>query len=367
MGLFVRTMLAGALSLVVAMVALLGVDWVLSSDEGGALAQSRASSATAGSGLDAPEALSRFDRFIAPDGGENRASAANAACGFANSLIPGGTLIRIAGSPEASVGVYRADQGDSGALRSFTASATAVHAFADLGSLHIQAGHTDRDGFNSRVFVLDEEGFPTFSDPLLARGSIALECENAQAAADILNAEFVRSGGDADPVRAGVRAFEIGDGVPAWEYPRVDAFVSACTPEQTLAELPAAEPFVLNAEYDASARYGEYIMHDMSGESLAGTLEPMVYVTIAEIDEGAGFATLNDYRIPLNWSFLPVDEESVSPVFRFSAIEVTSFSIGPNGARGHSEGGDGVESVRIPCTDPAAGAAALEALSQAQN
>ena len=367
MGLFVRTMLAGALSLAVAIGALLGADFVLASDEGGALAQSRAPSATAGSGLDAPEELSRFDRFIAPDGGENRASAANAACGFSNSLNPGGTLLRIAGSPEASVGVYQADAGDSGALRSFTASIAAVHAFADMGSLYIQAGHEDRDGLNSRVFVLDEDGFPTFSDPLLVRGGIAVGCDNAQAAADILNAEFARSGSDADPMRAGVRAFEIGDGVPAWNYPRVDAFVSACTPEQTLAELPAGEPFVLNAEFDASARYGEYIVHDMSGESLAGTLEPMVYVTIADIDEETGFAALNEYRIPLNWSFLPVDEESVSPIFRFSAIEVTSFSIGPNGARSHSEGGDGIESVRIPCTNPEAGAAALEALSQTQN
>ena len=195
----------------------------------------------------------------------------------------------------------------------------------------------------------------------LERGRVALACEDAQAAVDLINGELARPGHTADPVRAGVRAFEIGDGVEDWVYPRVDAFVDACTPEAVLAGLPAGASFVLTAEHDAQARFGESIVHAMSGESLAGSAEPMIYVVLAEIDEATGFAGIRKLHIPLSWSDLPHGEGAVSPVFRYEAIEVRGWTIEPDGARGHGESAGGVESVSIPCADPQAGAEALEA------
>ena len=312
-----------------------------------------------------PAEPTRFDRFINPEGAPNRAAQANAVCGYSRSLSPGGTVIRIIGTPAVNLTLNRADAGDGEVLRTFSASADAVHAFATSdGSLIIQAGHSDRDGLNGRVFVLDEDGFPTFSEPLLQRGRIALACDDAAAAAEILNTVFAELGEPVDPVRAGVRTMQVGDGVDSWEYPVAEGVVEACTSEQTLAELPAGALFLLTAEFDVNARYGELMEHDMSGESLAGVEEPMVYVTLASIDEESGFGNLTRYRVPVSWSFLPVGEDAVSPVFRFSAIEVRSWTISPDGWRSHSIEGDPVESVSIPCDDPDAGAAALEAVRE---
>lgn len=312
-----------------------------------------------------PAEPTRFDRFIDPEGEANRAAAANAVCGYSESLSPGGALIRIVGTPPANLLVHQADGGDGGVLRTFSTAAGGAHAFSSGGSLIIQAGHTDRDGLNGRVFVLEEDGFPSFSEPLLERGGLALGCDEAAAAAEILNAVLAEAGETVDPVRAGVRAMEVGDGVESWEYPAAEGAVEACTSDQTLAELPAGEPFLLTAEFDLNARYGELMEHDMSGESLAGVEEPMVYITLASIDQDSGFGALNRYQVPVSWSFLPTGENDVSPVFRFRAIEVRSWTIAPDGSRSHGLEGDPVESVSIPCENPAAGAAALEAVRQA--
>lgn len=355
----VRAVLGAGLACAAALGALIGWDQVSSPSEPGQVAQAAVNSPAPDPA--APPPATRFDRFIAPDGGENLASAANAACGYSQSLSAGGTLLRVAGEPERGLGVYQADAGDGGALRSFTAPAGAAQAFVDDGgSLYIQTGAEARNGFNSRVFVLDEEGFPTFSEPMQARSRIALECADPQGAADQLNSLFAESGGGVDRVRAGVRAFEVGRA--PWIYPRVEAFTAACTSDQTLADLPADALFVLKTEFHADAVYGDSIENHISGEYLGGTPEPMIYVTLASINDERELADIHQYSIPLFWSFLPLDETTVSPVFRFDAIEARGWVIGPDGERGHSLGGSGVESVRIPCRDPAAGAAALEAV-----
>ena len=369
MSVFVRVAVAAVLAPAAAVAALLGADLLPG-------AGADAAGAGTGAGLAAQDedvaedrqqaaavGPSRYDRFSPPPA-DNLAAAANAACGFAPSLSAGGTRIEIAGTPSHSLSILRAEDGEDGAdgvFRSFTARTDAVHAFARFGELYLQTGHTDRDGFAGRVWTLDEAGEPTFSGPLLERGRVALACEDAQAAVDLINGELARPGHTADPVRAGVRAFEIGDGVEDWVYPRVDAFVDACTPEAVLAGLPAGASFVLTAEHDAQARFGESIVHAMSGESLAGSAEPMIYVVLAEIDEATGFAGIRKLHIPLSWSDLPHGEGAVSPVFRYEAIEVRGWTIEPDGARGHGESAGGVESVSIPCADPQAGAEALEA------
>lgn len=361
MSVFVRAAVAAVLAPAAAVAALLGAGLLPGADAAGLAARD---GDVAGDGEQAAAAEpSRYDRF-SPPAADNLADAANAACGFAPSLSSGGTRIEIAGAPSHSLSILLAQdagQGADGVLRSFTARADAVHAFARSGELFVQTGHTDRDGFTGRVWTLNEAGEPAYSGPLLERGRVVLACEDPQAAADLINGELARSGHVADPVRAGVRAFEIGDGVEDWVYPRVDAFVDACTAGATLAGLPAGAPFVLTAQYDAQARFGESIEHAMSGESLAGSAEPMIYVVLAEIDDATGFAEIRKLHIPLSWSDLVYGEGAVSPVFRFAAIEVRGWTIEPDGARGHGQSAGGVESVAVPCADPQAGAEALEA------
>ncbi|MCR9129620.1 MAG: hypothetical protein NXI12_08870 [Alphaproteobacteria bacterium] len=309
---------------------------------------------------------SRYDLFSPPSPDE--AAAVNAACGFSRSLTGGGHLVRLNGDPVDTVLIDAADDGgagEDGTLRRFYARADAVHAFAYEGELYIQAGHTDRDGFDGRVWLLNDNGEASFSGPLLSRGRIALPCDDAYSAAELFN-DVIASGDDlvADPIRAAVRAFEIGDGVPEWELPRVDALVSACTPDAALADLPSDAPFVLTAEYDADARLGEEIVHDMSGESLAGVAEPMVQVVIADLTDTPDYGYIRNLSIPLSWSFLPQGDGAVSPVFRFEAIETREWLIEANGARLHGMGTGAVSDASIPCADPEAGAAALQALRE---
>ena len=364
MSFVMRTALAAVLAAAAALGALWGAGFVLSGEAVTETAAAQASEAAPGPA--SPAGLSRYDRFSAP-AGDDRAAAVNAACGFSPSLTGGGTRIVMAGDPLDQVLIERAEdagEGEDGAFTRFTARADAVHGFARDGELYIQAGHDDRDGLQGRVWLLDASGEPTFSGPILARGRMALGCDDASTAAAAFNAALAPAGGPAEPVRAGVRAFQIGDGVAEWDYPSVDGFVAACTPDAALADLPAGAPFVLRAEYDAEARYGEAIVHDMSDESLAGSPEPMAYVTIADLTGAPDTADLRKLSVPLSWSDLVASDGAVGLVYRFSAVEARQWMIEANGARTHSMGAGAFGDIRLPCADPQAGAAALRALRE---
>jgi len=360
MSIYVRTALAAVLAPAAALGALWGADQAGFAGGGGAITAAPAQAV-------APEAQlqpSRYDLF-SPPAADNAAAAVNSACGFAPSLTGGGSRIWFAGDPAEGVMIDSARdgaEGEDGALTRYTARADAVHAFAQDGELFVQAGHADRDGLEGRVWLLDAGGEPTFSGPVMARGRVALACQDAQGAANLLNAALASAGGPADPVRAAVRAFEIGDGVPEWDHPRVDAFVSACTPDAALADMPAAAPFVLMAQYDADARFGDSIVHEMSGESLGGSPEPMVYVTLANLTNAPNYGYVRTMRIPISWSDLVRGDDAVTLIFRFEAIESRQWLIESNGARAHGMGADALSSVRLACADPEAGAAALEAV-----
>ncbi|MEQ8434133.1 MAG: hypothetical protein RIA71_07815 [Oceanicaulis sp.] len=352
MSLFVRTAVAVVLAPAAAVGALWGADLLLGGEG-------------AGEAAPAPEVQpSRYDLF-SPRPGDDRAAAVNAACGFAPSLTGGGTRIVMWGDPLDQIHIDRARDGAEGADGTFTrfaADPRAVHAFARNGELYVQAGHEDRDGLEGRVWMLDASGEPTFSGPQMPRGRMALTCDDAQGAAEAFNAALAPVGGPAEPVRAGVRAFQVGGGYDEPPLVSGDAFVSACTPEAVLADLTADAPFVLTADYDAEARYGDGIINDMSGESLEGVAEPMVHVTIADLTAAPDYADLLSYSLPLSWSDLAPGEGAVAVIYRFEAVGAHQFMIAPNGARPHSMGAGVYADVSLPCADPQAGIAALRDL-----
>lgn len=358
MSILIRAALAAGVSTVAATAAVLGADWAIG--EGSGTAHGPAPSEAEMQPAAEPTV---FDRFIGSDGTLNRAAAANRACGFSESLGAGGTQFQLGGGEPGSFLLYTADHGEQPALRSYSAQADSVHAAASLeDGLMVQTAHTDLDGFNSRVFVLDETGFPTFSEPLLERARMYVSCDDPQAAASLLNAEFARSGAQVDPVRSGVRAFKVGDGVVSWYNPKLEDVVAACTPQAMLADMAPNQRFLLDVAYDEDARFGEEMVHEMSGESRAGASEPMVYLTTATLNDESRAAQIELLRVPLSWHGLVADGDRLSVVFRWEAIERVYFSVWDDGSRSHSESAGGVRSVDVPCADVETAVSLLEAL-----
>ena len=293
-----------------------------------------------------------FQVFMGPATGDTGVEDLNGLCGFDENLTSGGVLFRPS-SREGSLAIYQAEAGESLVLKRFEPETGPVLAFETFGELTLQTAHQDRAGFYGRVWTLDEAGEPTFSNPLLERARIPLECDDAAAAARWINENALKADVALDPVRSGVRAFEIGDGYVSWFNPAIEGVVEACTPADWIETLPSGERFLLKAEFDDDATFGDDIYHEMSGESLSGTEEPMALLTIAEIDEQAEMASLQSVRVPLSWHAILEDENGFAPVFRFDAIQPIYFVINPDGSRSHSMTDGGVESVSIPCRDPA--------------
>ncbi|WP_421861288.1 hypothetical protein [Oceanicaulis sp.] len=303
----------------------------------------------------------RFDRFIQSPDLQNRAAAANAACGFGESLSAGETGFWYVGDAPGNLGLYRAESGEGGVLRSFTASGDNLLAYSDqYGELFVQTGE---GAFNSRTFVLDEAGEVTFTEPLLERARIALTCDDAFAAADALNAEFAASGARVNPIRSGLNAFVVGDGYGYWDYPRVDGLVETCAPAGGVAALEEGQLTLISAEFDAEAQFSDMIYHEMSGESLSGVAEPMVYLTLARVDSASGYGDIQVYSAPLSWRALLADEDAFSLVYHFEAMELVGFTISGDGSRSHSEAVGGVLDARFPCADPERAVAILEQLA----
>lgn len=366
MSILIRAALAAGVSTVAATAVVLGADWAIGEASGMApdpAPNEAAMQPPADPPAERPADPTVFDRFIGSEGTVNRAADANRACGFSESLAVGGTQFRLGDGEPGSFLLYTADPGGMSALRSYSAQADAVHAAASLeDGLMLQTAHTDLDGFNSRVFVLDETGFPTFSEPLLERARMYVSCDDPQAAATLLNAEFARSGAQVDPVRSGVRAFKIGDGVESWDNPKLDDVVAACTPQAMLADMAPDQRFLLDVEYDEDARFGDEMVHEMSGESRAGSSEPMVYLTTATVNGANNSAQIERLRVPLSWHGLLADGDRLSVVFRWEAIERVYYSVWEDGSRSHSESAGGVRSVDVPCADAETAVSLLEAL-----
>ena len=305
-------------------------------------------------------AATPFDRFIQASGLQNQATAANAACGFGESLSAGESGFWLVGDAPGVLGVYRAEAGEAHVLRSFTASADNLVAYSEYGELFVQTG----DGaFNSRTFVLDEAGEVIFTEPLLERARIALTCEDAQAAATELNTLFRASGPAVDPIRSGLNAFVVGDGYEDWVYPRVDGLVEACAPAGGAVPLEDDRTTLIAAEFDMDARFGEAIYHDMSGESLAGSSEPMLYLTLATVHSATEHGEITYYRAPLSWTDILAGDDVVSLIYRYEAMEQIGFAVFADGARSHSESAGGVMDASFPCADPQQAVEILRAVS----
>lgn len=312
-------------------------------------------------GAPAPSTPTPFDQFVGVSDLTDAGGPATRACGFSGSLRPGGAVFWFS-EPLDTFSITLASPGESPTVFRFSAGADAVHAFSDSGVLYLQTGHRNHLGFNGRVFALNEAGEPTFSGPVLQRARIAVACDDAEQAAMLLNGVFARSGVQVEPVRAGVRAFTIGDGDMDTWLPRLDDFVQACTPPSVLEDLPAGRPFVLNAEYDEEARFGAGMGHHMSGELRAGSIEPMVYVTLATLHDGDGYARLETLRIPFSWHDLVHDAGRLSVVYRPDNLEIISRIIDADGSRGDGVSSGPMRSASAPCADPQAAAAVLSRL-----
>jgi len=296
-------------------------------------------------------ATTPYDRFIQASGLQNRAAAANAACGFGDSLSAGDSGFWFVGDGPGTLGIYRTEPDEARVLRSFTASGDNLLAYSnEYGELFIQTG----DGsFNSRTFVLDESGEVTFTEPLLERARIALTCDDASAAANALNAEFAASGAAVDPIRSGLNAFVVGDGYEDWLYPRVEGLVEACAPAGGVLALEDGRTTLIAAEFDMDARFGEAIYHDMSGESLAGSSEPMLYLTLATVHSDTEHGEITYYRAPLSWRDLLAEDGAFALIYRYEAMEQIGFTVNADGARSHSDSVGGVSDASFACADSA--------------
>lgn len=355
MNIVVRATIAASVSIVAATWAMLGVEWVMPT------AMQAHGAPQPGARAPALSTPTPFDRFVGVSDLTDAAGPASRACGFSGSLQRGGTVFWLREPPE-TFSINLASPSDSPTVFRFSASADAVHAFADSGVLYLQTGHRNRLGFDGRVFVLNEAGEPVFSGPLLQRGRIAVGCDDAEQAASLLNAAFTRSGAQTDPVRAGVRAFTIADGdVETW-LPRLDAFIQACTPPSVIEHLPADQRFVLDAEYDEGARFGAGMGHHMSGELRAGSIEPMVYITLTTLDAGGGYARLETLRIPFSWHDVLHDGERLSVVYRSDDLEVINHIIEADGSRSDGVSSGPIRSASMPCADPETAATILSQL-----
>lgn len=302
-----------------------------------------------------------FDRFIQSADLQNRAAAANAACGYGESVSAGETGFWYVGDAPGNLGIYRAEAGEGGVLRSFTASGDNLLAFSSqYGELFVQTGE---GAFSSRTFVLDDAGEVVFTEPLLERARIAMTCDDAWAAADALNAEFAASGAQMDPIRSGLNAFVVGDGYEDWDYPRVDGLVEACAPAGGIEALEEGQLTLINAEFDVDAQFSDMIYHEMSGESLSGASEPMVYLTLGRVNSASGYGDVEVYSAPLSWRALLADEDAFTLVYHFAAMELVGFAISGDGSRSHSEGLGGVTNASFPCADPNRAVEILEDLA----
>lgn len=301
-----------------------------------------------------PDPASVFDQFDGRPGADNLASDVNAACGFPASLQPGGTRLFLDETSESLV-ISTADTGDNTVLRRFSAAADTLIAYSVYGSdeLFIQTGAEGAASLGGRTYMLDDAGEVTFAEPLLERTTLALSCADAPLAAERLNAHFQAFGPAVDPIRSGLHAFVYGRGDPL-------GLVQACTPDRNVADLASGEPALIAADFDPNARYGPDISHDMSGESLEGTVEPMVLLTVATADDASG--DIKVYRAPLVWRDALAGEDSFALIYPFNAAEVVGSMVEGDGSRTHSMSAGGLLDFAIPCADPGTAVALLRDL-----
>ncbi len=299
-----------------------------------------------------------FDIYMEGTAGlENAAVPINEICGFGDRLVPGGVQFQLIGDQPGQFSILRAREGELAVVERFTAPADQLHAFSEFTDLHVQ----NIGRFNARNFVLSESGDVTNSFAMFNAVREVVTCENAQAATIALNTLFQTRGSDVDKVRAGIRDFIVGGAWDARE--RRDDLVAACTSQQDLAELPEGRRILVGARLNRQGAYGEDVVHDMSGESLAGAPTPILNIQIAQVDSGGMSATLESYSVPAaDWSFLPETSNGFGPFFRFNAVEAYSFSVEPDGSRSHSVFGGTSDGVDIPCADVEAGRVRIEAL-----
>ena len=359
MGSFTRAALVLGVTLAGSVAAVFGADAL----RGAGYLPEPDATASAGAEAEAETAMlsaTPYDRFIQASDLENRAAAANAACGFGESLAAGGSQFQLVGDAPGVLGLYQAQPGEGQVLRSFTAPADMLVAYSEYGELYVQTG----DGaFNSRTFVLDDTGEVIFTEPLLERARIVLTCEDAPAAATQLNTLFRASGPAMDPIRSGLNAFVVGDGYEDWQTPPVEGLVEACTPEGGAAALEDGQTTLLAAEFDAEARFGEAIFHEMSGGSLEGSSEPMLYLTLGTVHRATEHGEITYYRAPLSWRDLVAGEHAFSLFYRYEAMEQIGFAVFADGARSHSESAGGVRDASFPCADPERAVEILRAVS----
>lgn len=203
-----------------------------------------------------------------------------------------------------------------------------------------------------------------FSGPLFNAARLTVQCQDEDAARDTANALndlFTSRGSDGDNVRAGVRAFSVGNAVDEREY--VDELVNACSAASDLETLPAGRRILIGARLDPRGQYGADVVRDMSGEALGGEATPILDLQIAQIDVEGLYASIESHAVPMtDWTDLPSSESGFSPFFRFDAVEQYGFTISNDGARSHSAYDGLANGVDIPCDNIEAGRAVLTEL-----
>lgn len=296
-----------------------------------------------------------YDLFIR---GDNQAEALldeiNALCGFEGPIGADETRLALVGDAPGALLVHSTFGGGLAVVDRISAPADQLHAYGD-GQLTIVLAE---GRLNGRTFVLDDAGEPVNSDPMVLSNDaeLYLACADAPGAARALNALLAERGSAGDPVQVALDDFVVeGEN---WPGERVGSIAAACgTGDVSTA---VAGRWILDATIRRDRHWGEMVVNDFSGERPGG-VDDFLYLDIAE--RSGFYAMITRYSIPLSEpAFYPLTESGFGPNFRWNAIAVRRFEIWSDGSRGHSEPGEPVRGVDIPCHDIAAGEEALSAV-----
>lgn len=286
-----------------------------------------------------------YDRFIAGDDQSAvQLDEINALCGFTGSIGANETRLAISGEAPGAFLIHSTFDGEQPAVALRSAAADQLHAYARYGELVVMLA----DGaFNARVFVLDEDGEPVSSDPLSNDAEWFTACGDAPAAAAALNTVFAERGALYDPVQEALDQFADG---------AVSAIATACGVGDV--STAVSGQWIIGSSVRREQPW-DGVFDPETGDWIRGAEDFLDLEIARRWDDGA---MISRYAIPLSESAVYAPTASgFGPTLDWDAIAVRHFQIWPDGSRAHSEPGDPVRRIDIPCLDIPAGEAALRA------
>lgn len=343
---------AGALVSVVAFAAatVAGANWARANGYMPAPADDGAAVQAETAGQTRRTAATPYDLFITGDHQSAvQLDQINALCGFSGPIGPEETRLAIVGEDPGALLMHYTSGGAFPAVYRHSAPADQLHAASSEGELVIMVAE---GRFNARVFVLDERGEPLNSDPLEQNAEWYGLCANPVAAAAALNSLFAERGARFDPVQAALEQF-----ADQFAGGAVSELATACG--VTDISTAVSGHWILGASVRRQRSWAG-ISHPETGDWIRGVDDFLDLDIARRWDDGA---MISRYALPLSEAaaYGPT-ANGFGPTLNWNAIAVRHFQIWADGSRAHSEPGDPVRQIDIPCRDIAAGEAAIRAM-----